>query len=62
MSARVAEQRWAKRAPEVQKAMLARVAMRRIAVPEDQAKVIAFLASEDADYVSGQTISVNGGQ
>ena len=62
LSARVAEQRWAKRPPEVQKAMLARVAMRRIAVPEDQARVIAFLASEDADYVSGQTISVNGGQ
>ena len=62
MSARVAAERWAKRSPEVQKAMLARIAVRRLANPEDQAKVIAFLASEDADYVSGQTISVNGGQ
>lgn len=33
----------------------------RVALPEDQAKVIAFLASRDADYVTGVTIDVNGG-
>ncbi|SVA50285.1 uncharacterized protein METZ01_LOCUS103139 [marine metagenome] len=29
--------------------------------PEDQAKVVAFLASDGADFISGQTIHVNGG-
>ena len=31
-------------------------------MPEDQAKVICFLASPDADYVTGVTIDVTGGQ
>jgi len=38
------------------------VPLGRIAQPEDQAKVIAFLASEDADYVTGVIIDVNGGR
>ena len=33
----------------------------RLGQPVDQARVIAFLASEDADFVTGQTIQVNGG-
>jgi NAD(P)-dependent dehydrogenase (short-subunit alcohol dehydrogenase family) len=33
----------------------------RVGVPEDVADVIAFLASEDARYVSGQTLFVDGG-
>jgi NAD(P)-dependent dehydrogenase (short-subunit alcohol dehydrogenase family) len=33
-----------------------------VAVPEDQARVICFLASNDADFVNGVTIDVNGGQ
>lgn len=34
----------------------------RMSTAEDQAKVIAFLASDDAAFVSGQTIEVTGGQ
>lgn len=41
---------------------IAKVPLGRIAVAADQAKVIAFLASSDADFVNGQTIDVNGGQ
>ena len=37
------------------------VPLQRVGQPEDIAAVIAFLASEDAAYVSGQTIYVNGG-
>ena len=32
------------------------------AEPEDQARVICFLASSDADFVTGVTIDVTGGQ
>jgi 3-oxoacyl-[acyl-carrier protein] reductase len=38
-----------------------RTPLRRVARPEEIASVIAFLASDDAAYVSGQTVYVNGG-
>lgn len=37
------------------------VPMRRLGVPEDISGVIAFLASDAARYVTGQTITVDGG-
>jgi len=33
----------------------------RLQTPEDVAKVVAFLASEDAEFITGESISVNGG-
>ena len=53
---------WDVRDEENQAAEVAKVPLGRIALAEDQAKVIAFLASSDADFVNGQTIDVNGGQ
>jgi NAD(P)-dependent dehydrogenase (short-subunit alcohol dehydrogenase family) len=53
---------WDVRDEENQAAEVAKVPLGRIAMAEDQAKVIAFLASSDADFVNGQTIDVNGGQ
>lgn len=35
--------------------------LRRVGQPEDVASVIAFLASDEAGYVSGQTLYINGG-
>src|SRR3989344_4186811 len=35
--------------------------MKRIAEPEDVAKVICFLTSDDSDYINGANIIVNGG-
>ncbi len=38
-----------------------RTPLRRVGQPEEIAAVVAFLVSEDASYVSGQTLYVNGG-
>jgi len=35
--------------------------MRRLGQPDDYAGIIAFLLSDDAQYMTGQTISVSGG-
>lgn len=53
---------WDKRSPEAQRAEIDRIPLRRPADAMDQARVIAFLASADADYVTGVTIDVSGGQ
>jgi 2-hydroxycyclohexanecarboxyl-CoA dehydrogenase len=37
------------------------VPMRRLGEPEDVAAAVAFLASEQASYITGQTLSVSGG-
>lgn len=42
-------------------AQLAKIPMQRVGQPDDVAKVIAFLASDDASYVTGQVIAIGGG-
>jgi 3-oxoacyl-[acyl-carrier protein] reductase len=41
--------------------LLAQIPLGRIGKPEDIANAAAFLASSDADYITGQVLSVNGG-
>ena len=53
---------WERRSPEAQTAEITRTPLGRVATPEDQARVICFLASADADFVTGVTIDVTGGQ
>jgi 3-oxoacyl-[acyl-carrier protein] reductase len=47
---------------EFQEKAAAATAVGRIGQPEDIAGVAAFLASDDASYITGQTIYVDGGQ
>jgi len=37
------------------------IPFRRLAQPQDIANAVAFLASDEAEYITGQTLSVNGG-
>lgn len=37
------------------------IPMARLGTPEEVARVVCFLCSEDASYITGQVISVNGG-
>ena len=52
---------WDKRNAEQQAREIERTPLRRVAEAGDQARVIAFLASTDADFVPGLTIDVTGG-
>ncbi|MEN3533767.1 glucose 1-dehydrogenase [Microbispora sp. ZYX-F-249] len=48
--------------PEEHQATMAQaVPLRRVAQPTEIASVVAFFASDDASYVTGQTLYVNGG-
>ena len=46
---------------EQKKAMLDKIPVGRFGNPEDIANTALFLASEEAGYITGQTIHVNGG-
>ena len=42
-------------------ALLSQIPLGKIASPEDIAKTAAFLSSSDADYITGQVLTVDGG-
>ncbi|ETT85824.1 3-oxoacyl-[acyl-carrier-protein] reductase [Viridibacillus sp. FSL R5-0477] len=46
---------------EVKDQMLGQIPLAKLGDPKDVAKVVLFLASDDASYITGQTIHVDGG-
>ncbi len=47
--------------PKIADALVKAIPLRRLGRPEDVARAVVFLASDDAGYITGQTLSVNGG-
>lgn len=47
--------------PEHSQPILARTAMKRAGQPEEVAEAVLFLASDEASYIDGQTLAVDGG-
>ena len=46
---------------EVKEEIAKNIPLKRMGTPEDVAKVVKFLASEDSSYITGQVIHVDGG-
>ena len=47
--------------PELKEKMLAAIPLKRFGAPEDIAAAVRFLASEEAGYITGHVLDVNGG-
>ena len=56
------ERQWQSYGPEGQRQLLERVAMRRLGSPDDIAHAVLFLVSDEAGWITGQTLSVDGGK
>jgi 3-oxoacyl-[acyl-carrier protein] reductase len=48
--------------PELLQQFVANIPLKRAGTPEECGRVIAFLASDAASYIHGETIEINGGQ
>lgn len=46
---------------EVKKKMLEQIPLGKLGLPEDIARAVLFLSSDDAAYITGQVLAVNGG-
>ncbi|RMH46549.1 MAG: SDR family oxidoreductase [Alphaproteobacteria bacterium] len=55
------QRQWESYGPEGQAQLIGRIHRRRLGRPEDIAAAVAFLVSEEADWISGQVLSVDGG-
>ena len=56
------EKQWESYGAEGQKALVERIAMKRLGASEDIAKAVVFFASDLAGFVNGQILQVDGGR
>jgi 3-oxoacyl-[acyl-carrier protein] reductase len=55
------QRQWESYGAEGQRALVEKIATRRIGAPEDIARGVLFFVSPAAGWVSGQTLSIDGG-
>jgi acetoacetyl-CoA reductase len=46
----------------LEKSILPQIPVRRLGQPEEIARCVVFLAADDAGFITGSTLSANGGQ
>ena len=46
----------------LEKSIIPQIPVRRLGEPEEIARCVVFLASDDAGFITGSTLSANGGQ
>lgn len=56
------EAQWASYGAEGQKALVERIALRRLGTPDDIAWGVLFFASDQAGWITGQVLSIDGGK
>ncbi len=56
------EKQWASYGVDGQKALVERIAMKRLGTAQDIADAVVFFASELAGFVNGQVLQVDGGK
>src|SRR2546430_531982 len=56
------ERQWESYGEEGQRALVDRIALKRLGTPEDIAYGVLFFASEQANWITGQVISIDGGK
>lgn len=56
------EQQWDSYGPDGQKALIERIAMKRLGSAQDIANAVVFFASDLAGFVNGQVLQVDGGR
>ena len=61
LTERISEEFWEVRSPKEQQSVLDSIPLGRLSTAEEQAEVVAFLASAAASYLTGQIIDVTGG-
>lgn len=45
-----------------EKIVMSKTALQRLAQPEEIAAAVAFLVSDDASYITGSTLAIDGGR